>query len=184
MIRSVLSSVHSTDAWGDTLNATLRLDRFATEQSVALTRFAYQLCGDHQLAEDLVQDAFLSLYRRFGEVLTVDAPIAYARRVIVNGHISRGRRRSQTERAVAELPDPGVVPSGPEEQDAMWQALSGLVERQRAVLVLRYYIGLSDREIGELLDCREGTVRSLAARAFAQLRTHPGLRPTTPEGGQ
>jgi RNA polymerase sigma-70 factor (sigma-E family) len=157
------------------------LDRFAADQSVALTRFAYLICGDRQLAEDLVQDAFLALYRRFGDEVAADAPLAYARRVIVNAHISRGRRRGYHELAVADLPDHGVLPDHGEEQAAMWQALSGLVDRQRTVLVARYYVGMSDREIAALLDCREGTVRSLAARAFAALREHPGLRPTHTE---
>ena len=61
---------------------------------MGLTRFAYLLCGDHTLAEDLVQDTYLALYRRFGETLTVAAPVAYARRAIVNAHISRARGRA------------------------------------------------------------------------------------------
>jgi RNA polymerase sigma factor (sigma-70 family) len=65
------------------------------------------------------------------------------------------------------------------EQDAMWRALAALPERQRAVLVLRYYLDLPDGEIASALGCREGTVRSLATRAFAALR--PVLRPTQPE---
>ena len=57
----------------------------------------------------------------------------------------------------------------------MWRAIATLPERQRAVLVLRYYLDLTDREIAALLDSAEGTVRSLAARAFAALREHPQL---------
>jgi RNA polymerase sigma factor (sigma-70 family) len=57
----------------------------------------------------------------------------------------------------------------------MWRALALLPERQRAVLVLRYYIDLPDREIASLLDATEGTVRSLAARAFAALRDDSAL---------
>lgn len=57
----------------------------------------------------------------------------------------------------------------------MWRALAGLPRRQRVVLVLRYYEQQSDAEIAELLGAREGTVRSLATRAFATLRRHPDL---------
>lgn len=155
------------------------LASFAAAQSVALTRFAYVLCGDRGLAEDLVQDAFVSLYRRFGEFLPIEAPIAYARRTIVNAHISHTRKRTATATVFGELPEQAVEPSFPAEQDAVWHVLATLPDRQRAVLVLRYYLDLTDREIAAALDCREGTVRSLAARGFATLRTHPAL--TTPE---
>lgn len=57
----------------------------------------------------------------------------------------------------------------------MWRALAGLPRRQRAVLVLRYYEHQSDAQIADLLGAREGTVRSLATRAFAALRHHPDL---------
>jgi len=63
----------------------------------------------------------------------------------------------------------------------MWRALAVLPDRQRAVLVLRYYLDLPDAEIGDALDCRPGTVRSLATRAFAALRTHPELATATTE---
>ena len=64
-----------------------------------------------------------------------------------------------------------------EEADHLWEALADLPVRQRTVLVLRYYVGHTDREIADILGCREGSVRSLAARAFKVLR--PVLRPTT-----
>lgn len=143
---------------------------FAREQTRNLTRFAYLVCADRGLAEDLVQDAFTALYRRFGEVLPLDAPVAYARRAIVNGHISSTRKRSAVLTATGALPEYAIDAVDHGEQDAMWRRLATLPERQRAVLVLRYYADLSDREIADTLDCREGTVRSLAARAFATLR--------------
>jgi RNA polymerase sigma-70 factor (sigma-E family) len=155
----------------------LALADFAREHSVALTRFAYLICGDRALAEDLVQDAFLALYRRFGDTLPIAAPVAYVRRAIVNAHLSRKRRRASSEQTVADLPDVAVETVFPEEQDAMWRALAGLPGRQRTVLVLRYYLDLPDREIAHALGATEGTVRSLAARAFAALREHPALNP-------
>jgi len=158
------------------------LASFASEHSVGLTRFAFLLCGDRGQAEDLVQDAFLALYRRFGAQLPIAAPVAYARRAIVNANISRGRRKSSSLTVVAEPPDhpdPTADPSSNVEQDAMWSALATLPERQRAVLVLRYYLDQTDAEIAHTLDCREGTVRSLASRAFAALRNEAGLAATT-----
>ena len=155
------------------------LEEFAAEHGVALTRFAFLLCGNRAGADDLVQDTYLKLHQRFGERLTVAAPLAYARRTLVNLHISARRRRAAGEVVLAELPDTlatAAVDHGA--QDEMWRLLAGLNERQRAVIVLRYYLDLPDREIATLIGCREGTVRSLASRAVAELRLHPQLART------
>jgi len=101
--------------------------------------------------------------------------VAYARRAIVNAHVSRVRRRASGETTLAELPERADVAALPEEHDAMWRAIATLPRRQRAVLVLRYYADLPDREIAAHLGATEGTVRSLASRAFATLREHPQL---------
>lgn len=156
---------------------TVSLSAFASEHTVALTRFAYVLCGDRGVAEDLVQDAYLRLYRRFGDTIGVDAPLAYARRAIVNGAVSRTRKRSTGEVVLADLPDSARSEQWTAaDQGAAWQALATLPQRQRAVLVMRYYLDLPDQEIADLLGCRQGSVRSLAARAFGALRAHPELQ--------
>jgi RNA polymerase sigma-70 factor (sigma-E family) len=151
------------------------LTAFAAQHSVGLTRFAFVLSGDRQLAEDLVQDCLLALHRRFGETLPIDEPVAYARRVIVNGQVSRRRRLAASEVVTDVVPEVGVDAADVSEQDAAWRLLAALPKRQRAVLVLRYYVDLTDEEIARTLSCRVGTVRSLAARAFAALREHPAL---------
>ncbi len=151
---------------------------FAGTHGLALTKFAYVLCGDRGLAEDLVQDTYLSLYRRYGDALPVDAPVAYARRAIVNAFVSRGRRRSSRELATAQLPERAIEMTTPDEQDAMWRTLATLPDRQRTVLVLRYYVDLPDEQIAAVIGASLGTVRSLASRAFATLRDHPALNPT------
>lgn len=155
------------------------LAEFAAEHGLGLTRFAFLICGDRGRAEDLVQDTYLAMYRRFGDQLPITAPVAYARRAIVHAQVSRTRRRSSTETPVGDPPE-GVAGAEPifDEQDAMWRALAQLPDRQRAVLVLRYYADLPDSEIATLLEMRAGTVRSLAARAFAVLRLHPALATT------
>jgi RNA polymerase sigma-70 factor (sigma-E family) len=172
----------AVDRGEGSLTGVVGLSDFAAEQSIALTRFAYLLCGDHQLAEDLVQDAFVALYRRFGQTLPIAAPVAYARQVIVNGHISRSRRRASSETITDSPPESPAPASDPSEQGAMWQALTVLPDRQRAVLVMRFYLDLPEAEIAATLDCRQGTVRSLASRAFAALRTHPALQSVTTKG--
>jgi RNA polymerase sigma-70 factor (sigma-E family) len=153
----------------------IRLSDFAIEHGTLLTRFAYLLCGDRALAEDLVQDTYLALCRRFGESISVAAPVAYARRAIVNAHISRGRGRAAHEVVSAELPESATEDVDGGEHDAMWRVLAGLPPRQRAVLVLRYYADLPEAEIAAALNCRPGTVRSLATRAFAAIREDPAF---------
>lgn len=162
------------DALGAT---TLPLATFVRDHDVELTRFAYLVTGDRGRGEDLVQDVLLAMHRRFGAHLPVDDPVAYARRAIVNTHVSWLRRRHLLE-VPSERPPESLLldeeESG-EDADHLWEALAELPVRQRTVLVLRYYVGHTDREIADILGCREGSVRSLAARAFKLLR--PVLRP-------
>ncbi len=149
---------------------------FAAEHGLELVRFAGLVCGDAALAEDLVQDTFVALYRRYGDTLPLAAPLAYARKSIVNAAISHARRRIPEPTVTGELPDSprlDVIDGG--EQDAMWRALLTLAERQRAVLVLRYYVDLPDQQIATVLGCRRATVRSLARSALAALRGHDEL---------
>lgn len=151
--------------------APLTLVEFVRDNSVRLTRFAYLVTGDRVGAEDLVQDVFMSMHKRFGRVLQVENPYAYAQRAIVNAHISWLRRRRPRELLIDEVPEhPVAARAEAETDDQVWDAVSGLARKQRIVLVLRYYEGFSDKEIAAMLGCRESTIRSLATRAFAQLR--------------
>jgi RNA polymerase sigma-70 factor (sigma-E family) len=149
---------------------TMPLARYVAEHGLALTRFGYLVTGDRGRAEDLVQEVYLALYRRFGDTLPADLPVAYARTALVRAQISQGRRRRFLERPTAELPEQAVPATDPAGSDQLWNLLAGLSHRQRCVLVLRYRYGCDDAEIAEALGCRRGTVRSLAARALADLR--------------
>lgn len=136
----------------------------------ALLRFAYLLTGDSSRAEDLVQEALLRAHGRWGTGALAN-PEAYVRRIIANGNVSWWRRRSSHEQ-VGVVRDAAVSDGSQAraDRDAVWDALGALPRRQRAVLVLRYYEAIADRDIAQILGCAEGTVRSLAARAFATLR--------------
>lgn len=121
------------------------------------------------------------MYRRFPDAMPLDNPVGYARRALANANISRARRASSTELVVDELPDRVATSSDdPAERDLLWQALGKLPVRQRTVLVLRFYLDAADEQIAETLDCRRGTVRSLASRGLAVLREDPTL---TENGG-
>ena len=145
---------------------------FAGRCGLELLRFAYLVCGDRQRAEDLLQDVLLAMYRRFGETLPLDNPHGYARRAIVHANISRARRASSRELPVSLVPDAALPErDDPAEHDDLWRALRRLPERQRAVLVMRFYLDAPDEEIARTLSCRRSTVRSLAARGLAALRS-------------
>lgn len=150
-------------------------EAFLRARGPALLRYAHLLCGDGARAEDLVQDALVKVHRHWGP--GVDSPVAYTRRAITNEYLS-WRRRLANREVPTVLPE--VAVDGHDEttaeRDAVWRVISGLPRRQRVVIVLRYYESLPDREIAELLGLAEGSVRSLAARAFASLREHPELR--------
>lgn len=147
------------------------LGDFASEHGLELTRFAYLISGDRNRADDLVQDVLLAMHRRFGGRLEIAQPLAYARRAIVNANISWSRRRSSTEVLTALDLDRPVTDRDSGDGDELWRALAELPHRQRVVLVMRYYLGYADGEIADILGCRRGTVRSLASRALADLRT-------------
>ena len=139
-----------------------------------LLRVAYQLTHDRAAAQDLVQEALLHVYgsvRRRG--LAPDDWYAYLRRAVINEYVRIGRLRSSTEVVTDVVPDrqaAGSLEDRAADHAELWAALGALSERQRAVLVLRYYESLADHEIATLLGCREASVRSLARRGLARLR--------------
>jgi RNA polymerase sigma-70 factor (sigma-E family) len=150
----------------------MTFEEFTGDKLPALLRFAVVLTGDRGLAEDVVQDVLLRVYTRWSKIGGLDAPEFYVRRMIVNEYLNWRRRWSR----LVPHADPPVVVLVPDhaathaERDALRTELDKLPKRQRAVLVLRYYAGMSDTEIAELLGCGAGTVRGYASRALAALR--------------
>lgn len=151
---------------------------FVAEKQRALLRLAMVLSGDVRQAEDVVADVLARAYEKWARVSSVDQPYAYVRRMVVNEYLS-WRRRGGRAFPYAQLDD--LVDAVPDhagayaERDALIEQLATLPRQQRATLVLRYYEGLSDREIAGVLGCAEATVRSNASRGLASLRI--GLTP-------
>jgi RNA polymerase sigma factor (sigma-70 family) len=136
-----------------------------------------------------VQSVLIKLYVAWGRRRGIEQPMAYARRALVNEVVSLRRRRWTTEVPCdrpAELARAGVQ-SGPEQRvldtQAVWQALVLLTARQRAVVVLRYYEGLSEVEIATALDIAPGTVKGHAHAALVALGAHLDMEapPPVPE---
>jgi RNA polymerase sigma-70 factor (sigma-E family) len=137
----------------------------------SLRRFAYLICGDRHLGEDLVQEVLVKAYRQWPRI-EADQPDRYIRTALVRSHVSWLRRRSSGERpgTVPDEPAAGDFAEGQALRDELWSRLGGLTRAQRAVMVLRYYEDLDDRQIGDVLRCSPSTVRVHAARALARLR--------------
>lgn len=141
-----------------------------------LCRVAYLLTGDRGRAEELAQDALARTYRAWRRVRQPDA-YAYTRKVLVNLHTDWWRRRWR-EYSVAEVPDRtgvGDPTSGAADRDAVATALRTLTRRERAVIVLRYYLDLTEAQTADELGISTGTVKSTAFRALRKLRVSPAL---------
>lgn len=137
----------------------------------ALLRLAVMLTGTSTDAEDLFQSTLVRLLRSPRGLSRADRPVAYARRALVNEFISAGRRPWRREHPTADPPEVIAPGSTTAAEDDGWRLLHLLPRQQRAVLALRYYEGLPDTEIADVLGISFSTVRSNAARGLATLRT-------------
>ncbi|MQA07935.1 MAG: SigE family RNA polymerase sigma factor [Pseudonocardiaceae bacterium] len=136
-----------------------------------LLRYGHALTGNPHDAADLVQTVLEKVGARWTMVQRKTGdPVAYIRRSMANAHISKWRR-TRKENLVADIPE-RAQPPGPDsfENEPLWQALRDLPPRQRAVIVLRYYEGLSEAEIADSLGVSQGTVKSQASKAMSTLR--------------
>ena len=151
----------------------MTFDEFIAARLPALLRYAMFLTGDGHLADDLVQESMVKAHSHWKRVERADSPELYVRRMVTNTYLS-WRRGNWFRRAIpyGDVPDTGV----PDETEAtalrqdLWARLLALPPRQRAAVVLRFYEGMSDREIADVLGCAVGTVRSLISRAVVSLR--------------
>ena len=158
------------------------------EHALGLVRLAVVITGDRGTAEDIVQDAFLGLYRRWDQLPDLAAPLAYLRVSVLNGGRTALRRRSRlrpwsaggiadgfdeddpvtgfgTAAGLTESAEASVLLS--EEQRAVAAALRQLPRRQREAVVLRYYLDLSEGETAQVMGVARGTVKSATHRALA-----------------
>ena len=153
--------------------ADVTIDDIYRTHRMGMVRLAILLVDDQASAEDVVQEAFAGLFRNWSGLRDNAAAIGYLRTAVVNGSRSMLRRR-RTARAYVP-PHPGTERSAESlalltaEHQAVVTALADLAPRQREVLVLRYYGGLSEAEIAEATGLSKGTVKSTASRAVAKL---------------
>ncbi|QKW35514.1 SigE family RNA polymerase sigma factor [Actinomadura sp. NAK00032] len=147
-------------------------EEFVTTRAQALLRYGFVLTGNADDAADLLQESLIRLRGAWGRVVNKNDPEGYVRKIMARQHISVWRRRRR-EHLMGSVPERHYDDRGLERAESdprLWEALSVLPRRQRAVLVLRYYEDLSDEEIAGMLGISRGTVRSQAARALDKLR--------------
>ena len=145
---------------------------WATARQHALMRTAYLLTGDWQRAEDLLQDALTKVALRWGR-LENGQPEAYARTILTRDNISWWRRRGR-EVIVEVPPEPQAKNDtiASERRMLVTEALKHLTDKQRAILVLRFYEDQSVPQTAQTLGISEGTVKSQTHAALARLRSH------------
>jgi RNA polymerase sigma-70 factor (sigma-E family) len=157
-------------------------DEFAVARLPAALRFATVLTGDRATAEDIVQEVMIRAHSRWTAIGQLERPESYIRKMIVNEFVSARRRTWRlvpsgraTDLDTRVTPDHAVSLT---DRAALIAELGKLPARQRAVLVLRYYEGLSYPVIAEVLGTSPGTVRGYASRALAALRIELTPRPS------
>jgi RNA polymerase sigma-70 factor (sigma-E family) len=138
-----------------------------------LVRLGYALTGDLQTAEDLAQTAFARAYSAWPRVRKADDPDAYVRAIVVNANRSRFRKQRVSELLTDSPPEslaPGEAGGQRDDRAVLIQALMRLSYGQRAAVVLRYWLDMSETQAAAVLGCSVGTVKSQAARGVAKLR--------------
>ena len=143
------------------------------EHYAGLVRMARLLVDDRETAEDVVMDAFTSLYRRWTAIRDPAEAHRYVRSSVLNGARSQLRRRRLRRRHESGSPQQGAGRDGQEMNEAdrstVTQLLGTLPYRQRQVLVLRYFVDLTEAQIAYELGVSPGSVKTHASRGLAAL---------------
>lgn len=153
-------------------------DGFVAANANGLLRTAYLMVGDLHDAEDLLQETLIKVAAKWTRVRRMDSPVGYTRRILVNLAL-RGSSKRSRNRAELNATAPGETPSTAASLDIgdeVFDALAALPPRQRAVLVLRYFLDLPEAEVAAALGCSLGTVKSSASRGLKRLEET--LRPS------
>ena len=146
-------------------------DRFVADNGNGLLRTAYLMVGDLHEAEDLVQETLFKVASKWPRVCRMENPVAYARRILVNEalHGRAKRSRSRAELNATAPPETASDEAPLDMHDELVDALAALPPRQRAALVLRYFLDLPEAEVAAALGCSLGTVKSSTSRGLKRL---------------
>jgi RNA polymerase sigma-70 factor, ECF subfamily len=160
------------------------LEVLVRRYQVCAVRAAYLVVRDRALADDIVQAAFVRAYERIDQFDTERPFGPWFLRIVVNDAVKAAKRRERTvsleaarqgELMLADLladptPGPANLAEAAETRREVWEALGRLAPAQRAAIVLRYYLGLSEAEMAATLACPRGTVKWRLHAARKRLR--------------
>lgn len=158
-------------------------DAFVRQHERALQRAAWLMTGDWAASEDLVQASLVEVWRRWPDV---ESPLAYTHRALGRAFV-RGRRRLWSgEVPVDVLPEPSGYAAEPDlvARHDVLVALRSLPEKQRAAVVLRYFLDLDEAATATAMGVSRGSVKTHLSRALSRLRAVPGLRAVVTEEGR
>jgi len=146
----------------DHVRETVDFATFFEEMRTSAGRFAYVLTNSSTAADEIAQDAFVQMFRRWDDI---ENPKAYLFKSVLNGSRSwarRERRIAPDDRPVTYEPDVDAI--------AVRTALAALPDTERELLVLRYFVGLSDREVADVVDRPLGTVKTVIRRGLQMMK--------------
>ncbi|MDR3083571.1 MAG: SigE family RNA polymerase sigma factor [Streptomyces sp.] len=165
--------------------------RFMIGRWRPLMRTAFLLTGERHAAEDLVQSTLERVYTAWRKVDAADDPEAYVRRVMINMHARRHRKKLKEFLApksdsalVREEADRGDRIAQADDRGALLEALAQLPTRQREAVVLRYWEDLTETQTAHAMGCSVGTVKSNTAKGISKLRAIPVLADAVLQGGR
>jgi RNA polymerase sigma-70 factor (sigma-E family) len=150
------------------------------QEARSLVRLASIFCDDRNAAEDLVQEAFIRLHRSAGTIRDERHAPAFLRSIVINLARDHNRRGLMSLRHKAAMRQPRATTSfeadavDGEDHRTMLAAVRDLPERQRACLVLRYYMELSESETADTLGISKSSVKTHCRRGLAALETRLG----------
>ncbi|HET6771331.1 MAG TPA: RNA polymerase sigma factor [Actinomycetota bacterium] len=151
-----------------------RFDDFFEKEHERLFKALYFVAGNRHDAEELMQDAFLKLWERWGEIHRIADPTAYLFRVALNGFRMRRRRAAMSIRRVASIPERGDAFLDAEMRADIRRLLLAVTPRQRAALLLVDLLGYPSDQAAGILGVRPSTVRALATKGRQALRAMEG----------
>jgi RNA polymerase sigma-70 factor (sigma-E family) len=143
--------------------------------AVGLVKLAKVMLGDQSIAEDVVQDAFIGMYRRWGSLRDKDKALGYLRNSVLNGCRTAHRNRTRHNRVLLLAPGADGIVSAEESaligeaNREVLAALRALPARQREAVVLRHYLGLTEEEAAQTMKVARGTIKSATSRGLSTL---------------
>jgi RNA polymerase sigma-70 factor, ECF subfamily len=158
------------------VEAWARFDTFFQEEHEHLFMALYFVTGNRHDAEELMQDAFLKLWERWGKMSRIDDPTGYLYRVALNGSRMRRRRAAMALRKVVPVSEDRDGFLDAEMRADVRQLLLGLTPRQRAALLLVDLLGYPSEQAASILGVQASTVRALATQGRQALRATEGVR--------